>query len=242
MRRILILGATSELAIALAHKLAEQRQPLCLGARNTALLKEIASDLQLRYQIDVTLFTYKAASLQQNKKNLAKHLHNLKGVISVIGFNGDQELAKRDEKHRAEILSANFIAPLASIEQALPHLALVENSFVAGISSVAGERGRKKNYFYGSAKAAFTAALSGLRQRYHGRVHILTVKPGFFYSKATRHMNLPGHLTVEATRVAEDVLRAINKKKQTIYSPWFWRYIMLIVRNLPEFIFKRTSF
>lgn len=117
-----------------------------------------------------------------------------------------------------------------------------KNGFIVGISSVAGDRGRKSNYIYGSAKAAFSAYLSGLRNRLHdANVQVLTVKPGFVNTQMTKGMELPEKLTAQPEEVARDIYAAQKKGKDVLYTRWFWRWIMLIIRNIPEFQFKKMS-
>jgi len=117
-----------------------------------------------------------------------------------------------------------------------------KSGFIIGISSVAGDRGRKSNYIYGSAKAALTAYLSGLRNRlYVANVHVLTVKPGFVATKMTEGMDLPEKLTAQPEAVAEDIYRAQQKNKNVLYTKWIWRWVMLIIKVIPEWKFKRMS-
>jgi len=116
------------------------------------------------------------------------------------------------------------------------------NGFIVGVSSVAGERGRKANYIYGSAKAGFSTYLSGLRNRlYESGVEVLTVKPGFVATKMTQDLDLPEKLTAEASEVAEDIFNAQQKGKNILYTKWIWKYIMLIIKHIPEFMFKKMS-
>src|SRR5690606_12784913 len=113
---------------------------------------------------------------------------------------------------------------------------------IVGISSVAGERGRQSNYLYGSAKAGFTAYLSGLRNAlFSDNVHVVTVLPGFVYTKMTENLNLPKLLTAQPSEVADAIYAAVQKKKNTIYVRWFWKWIMLIIKCIPEFIFKKLK-
>ena len=113
---------------------------------------------------------------------------------------------------------------------------------IVGISSVAGDRGRQSNYLYGSAKAGFTAYLSGLRNRlYKSGVHVLTVKPGFMKTRMIEGMRTPGPLTAEPAKVATVVYKATTKRKNEIYVLWMWRYIMLVIRLIPEIIFKKLN-
>ncbi len=113
---------------------------------------------------------------------------------------------------------------------------------LVGISSVAGDRGRATNYVYGSAKAGFTAFLSGLRNRLAKTgVHVVTVLPGFVATQMTEGMDLPKKLTAEPEEVAEAIARAVSKKRNVIYVRSVWWLVMLIIRNIPEFVFKRLK-
>ena len=117
-----------------------------------------------------------------------------------------------------------------------------KSGFIIGISSVAGDRGRKKNYIYGSAKAGFTEYLSGLRNRlFESNVHVMTVKPGFVDTHMTENMELPKRLTAQPDEVAEDIYRSWTKKKNVIYTKRIWGIIMLVIKHIPEFMFKKTD-
>jgi hypothetical protein len=117
-----------------------------------------------------------------------------------------------------------------------------KKGFIIGVSSVSGDRGRKKNYIYGSSKSAFSTYLSGLRNRlYKSGVHVLTVKPGFIYTQTAKKNNFPRQLIAQPIEVAKDIFKAQQSKKDIIYTKWFWRYIMFVIKNIPEFIFKRTN-
>jgi short-subunit dehydrogenase len=149
---------------------------------------------------------------------------------------------ERDIQAAARVMRSNYEGP-ASI------LAVLANRFeergsgtLVGISSVAGDRGRATNYVYGSAKAGFTAFLSGLRNRLakHG-VHVVTVLPGFVATKMTEDMDLPAKLTAQPSEVADAIARAVERKKDVIYVRPIWQLIMLIIRNIPERVFKRMK-
>ena len=113
---------------------------------------------------------------------------------------------------------------------------------IAAISSVAGDRGRQSNYIYGSAKAGLTAYLSGLRNRLTSKgVHVMTVKPGFCRTKMTENLELPAALTASPEQVAHAVYRGMEKGRSTVYTLWMWRWIMLIIKHIPEPIFKKMK-
>ena len=107
---------------------------------------------------------------------------------------------------------------------------------------MAGDRGRQSNYIYGSAKAGLTVFLSGLRNRLARKgVHVMTVKPGFVRTKMTEGLELPGILTAEPEQVAKAVYKGLEKKRNMVYVLWMWRCIMLMIRHIPEFIFKKMG-
>lgn len=161
-------------------------------------------------------------------------------VFCAVGLLGCQEDAKNNMDAVKIILKTNFTG-------LVPILSMVANTFekrckglIIGVGSVAGDCGRGSNYLYGSAKAGFTAFLSGLRNRLARKgVHVMTVKPGFVATAMTEGMKLPAVLTASPEQVAADIVRAVKKKKNVIYTRWFWREIMLMIQHIPEFIFNR---
>lgn len=117
-----------------------------------------------------------------------------------------------------------------------------KNGSIVGVSFVAGDRGRKANYIYGSTKAAFSNYLSGLRNRvFDSNVNVLTVKPGFVATKMTEHLDLPEKLTATPEEVAEDIYKAQQKSKDVIYTKGIWRFVMIIIGMMPECKFKGMS-
>ena len=109
------------------------------------------------------------------------------------------------------------------------------------IGSVAGDRGRSSNYIYGSAKAGLAAFTQGLRQRLSKfNIDILLVKPGFVDTPMTQEFK-KGFLWASPERVARDICSAIDKRKSTLYTPWFWGWIMLVIKHIPESIFKKLK-
>jgi len=242
MPTVLILGATSDMAIALSKKYAAAGYGLQLAARDTGRLYPLQSDLSIRYNVPCTLHEFDAAQPGQHPAFFAGLTPQPDITISVFGYLGDQQLAQSDWKECERIILANYTGAVSILNIVADSYATRQNGTIVGISSVAGERGRQSNYFYGSAKAGFTAYLSGLRNRLFPQgVHVLTVKPGFVYTRMTDNMPLPALLTATPEQVANDVYRAVLKKSNVIYTRWFWRWIMLLIRNIPEPIFKKMK-
>lgn len=239
---VLILGARSDMGLAIAHAFAAQGHPIQLAARGPERLSQAQADLSLRHGVDVSLHEFDALDLAGHQAFL-DHLPELPGVaVCAVGLMGLQEENEQDPLRAAEIMRANFEGP-ASIFAGLANRFEARGSgTLVGISSVAGERGRATNYIYGAAKAGFTAYLSGLRNRLAKKgVHVVTVLPGFVNTAMTEDLDLPGPLTAEPEEVGAAVLKAVTRRKNVIYVRPVWRVIMAIIRNIPEPVFKKLK-
>jgi len=242
MSHVLILGAKSDIAKAIAHEYASHGYDLYLAARNLEQLEPIAKDIQIRYNVDVKSFEFDAT-------NYAEHLNLYNqldpkpgGVICVFGYLGDHEKAKTDWEEAKRIIDVNYTGCVSILNVVANDFEERKEGFIVGVSSVAGDRGRQSNYYYGSAKAGFSTYLSGLRNRlYHSGVHVLTVKPGFVYTQMTEHMDLPAMLTAKPEEIGRDVYRAQQKGKNVLYTKWYWGWILCIFKTIPEFHFPFHS-
>lgn len=237
---VMILGAKSDIALATAHRFAADGCDLMLGARNIDELLSDKADLEIRYNVHVSLHEFNALDLQSHEYFVKSLPTEPNIVISAIGYLGEQLQSECDQSKSIHAIRTNFEGP-ANI------LAIFANYFekrghgtLIGISSVAGERGRASNYIYGSAKAGFTAWLSGLRNRlWRKGVHVITVLPGFVNTKMTDGMNLPRLLTAEPSEVAEAIYHAAKNKKSIVYCKKVWWPIMLIIKLIPERFFVK---
>ncbi|NBB81457.1 MAG: SDR family oxidoreductase [Verrucomicrobia bacterium] len=239
---VLILGARSDIGKATAHAFAALGHPIQLAARNASTLEADQTDIALRHNVRVSLHEFDALDLSSHAA-FVEHLPELpETAVCAVGMMGEQAQNEHDLEAAACVIRSNFEGP-ASI------LAVLANRFeerghgtLVGISSVAGERGRATNYVYGSAKAGFTAFLSGLRNRLARKgVHVVTVLPGFVATKMTEGMDLPAALTTTPDHVAKTVVDAVEKKRNVIYVKFVWRLIMTVIRNIPENIFKTKN-
>lgn len=245
MKNILIIGATSAIATACGRRWAAQGARLFLVARNGERLQQVAGDLASRgaklaacYELDVNDVEHHAAMLEQCKTELG----TLDIVLVAPGTLPDQAQCQAD----AAVAIREFNTNVTSIIGLLTPIAnLIEaqrSGTIAVISSVAGDRGRPSNYLYGSAKAALSAFCEGLNARlFKAGAHVVTIKPGFVATPMTEGLPLPGPLVATPDKVAGDITRAIEKNKDVLYTPWFWSLIMLIIRSVPKFLFKRAS-
>lgn len=239
---VLILGARSDIGKAVAHKFASMGHPLQLAARNVETLAADKTDMELRHKVTVTLHEFDALAIDTHAGFVAALPELPQVAACAVGLMGPQSDSEQDIHAATRIMRSNFEGP-ASI------LAVLANRFegrgsgtLVGISSVAGERGRATNYVYGSAKAGFTAFLSGLRNRLAKRgVHVVTVLPGFVATQMTEGMDLPARLTAQPHEVADAIARAVERKKNIIFVRPIWRVIMTIIRNIPERVFKEMK-
>lgn len=242
MPTVLILGAGSDMAVAIAREFAGNKYDIQLAARNVASIAPLEQDLRIRYQVQTSSYTFDATDFNSHPAFYNSLPVKPDITIAVFGYLGSQEKGQSDWTEAARILHTNYTGAVSILNVVAEDYAARGTGAIVGISSVAGERGRQSNYLYGSAKAGFTAYLSGLRNRlFHKGVHVLSVQPGFVYTRMTENLKLPPMLTAQPQDVAKDIYKAAKAKKNTIYTKWFWRYIMLIIKSIPEFMFKKLK-
>lgn len=239
---VLILGAASDMAVGIARKFAAEGYSITLAGRNMDRLKAIEADLKVRHNGNVSSVMFDALDFENHYNFYHSLPEKPDVVISVFGLLGDQEEAQSDWKSCQEILFSNYVGAVSILNVVANDFEKRKKGVIVGISSVAGERGRQSNYLYGSAKAGFTSYLSGLRNRMfrHG-VHVLTVKPGFVKTKMIENMKTPGPLTATPKEVGERVFKAVKAKADTIYVRPIWSPVMMMIRNIPEGMFKKMK-
>lgn len=242
MSYVFIVGAKSDIAKEVARVYAKNGYNLYLGARAVNELKEFKTDLEVRSDINVKLLELDITAYDTHQALYDGFSEKPLGVIVVSGYMTEQHKAEKEWSETLNTINVNYTGAVSLLNIIANDFEEEKRGFIVGVSSVAGDRGRKTNYIYGSAKAAFSAYLSGLRNRlFESGVSILTVKPGFVNTKMTAGLALPAKLTAEPIEVAEDIYRAQQAGKSILYTKWIWRYIMLIINNIPEFIFKKLS-
>ena len=177
---LLILGANSDVAYAVAESLPEQEKAhLFLASRNLELLEKMAQDLQNRYQVGATALYFDATSYKSHANFYESLQPKPDGVVLAFGYLGDQTKAQEDFSEAKEIIEINFLGAVSILEVIARDFERRGHGFIIGMSSVAGERGRQSNYLYGAAKGALTVYLSGLRNRLHKkRILVITGTPG----------------------------------------------------------------
>lgn len=242
MKNVLILGATSDMAQAIARRYASEGWSLTLAALEEDLLEPIAGDLRVRSSVPVETFAFDAMDFAGHRAFYDGLSAKPDAVICCFGYMGDEMAARADFDEARKIIDINYSGMVSVLNLAAEDFEKRGSGLIAAISSVAGDRGRQSNYLYGSAKAGLTAYLSGLRNSLAPKgVHVMTVKPGFCRTKMTENLELPAALTATPEQVADAVYKGLEKKRNTVYTLWMWRWIMLIIRHIPEVIFKKMK-
>ena len=242
MSSLLILGAKSDIARAVAQQYAANGYDLLLAGRNMIELADFAKDLAIRHDTTVSTFEFDANDFDSHAAFVEQLPQLPDGVMTAIGYLGDQQQAEQDWTETEKIMTQNLLGNVSILNILANLFAQRQSGFIIGISSVAGDRGRQKNYLYGAAKAGFTTYLSGLRNRlYKDKVHVLTVKPGFVNTQMTADMDLPQKLTAEPEQVANAIYKAQQKNKNSLYTKGIWAWIMRIIRAIPEWHFKKMD-
>lgn len=242
MTSVLVLGAASDIGLAIAHEFARDKGHVILAARNPGRLETDAIDLRVRYGAEVTLIDFDLLQTERHAAFLDGLAFLPDVVVCVVGLLGEQKLAETDPVQAELVMQTNYNAPVLLLNAVAARMEARGAGAIIGVSSVAGDRGRASNYVYGSAKAGFTAFLSGLRNRLAKKgVRVMTVKPGFVRTKMTEGMNLPNALTAAPSEVGVAVANAYRKQRDVIYVRPIWWVIMTIIRSIPEAIFKRLS-
>jgi len=241
---VVVVGATSAVAQAAIRIWAQRGVELTLIARNAGELERVAADARVRGASVVTPFIgdlTKTAFITETVSAM-----NVPRVALVAyGSLSDSASAENDPAYLASELNANFTSPALWAQCLAERMAAdsANGGTIAVISSVAGDRGRGSNHAYGAAKAGLTAFCSGLRARMAARrVHVVTIKPGFIDSPMTARIANKGALWATPETIARGIVNAIDKKRDVVYLPGFWRLIMLIITHVPEGVFKRLKF
>lgn len=245
MKRVLIIGATSAIATACARLWAANGAEFFLVARNAEKLAQTAADLTGRGAKTVSVHQMDATDTAAHPVMLERCMSALGQIDIALIAHGTLPDQKACEQN-VEVALAEFANNGTSV---IALLTLLANQFetqrcgsLAVISSVAGDRGRPSNYLYGTAKAAVSTFCEGLRARlFKVGVHLVTIKPGFVDTPMTKGLPLPGPLVAKPEQVAERIVKGIENKANTLYTPGFWALIMFIIRCVPQFVFKRLN-
>lgn len=242
--KMIVLGATSSIAMATMRLYAKRGAHLYLVARSEEKLSLVAADVQVRGAaavhtcvVDLDKTEYHPAFLQDAHEKL----QGIDVALIAYGVLGDQAAAEQDYRVAEQVMRTNFLSAVSLVTWLANYFASRKSGTIAAISSVAGDRGRKTNYVYGTSKAALSVFLQGVRNRVDRLgVNVITIKPGFVATPMTAH--LPGGiLFATPEKIASGIARAIDRRRDVVYLPGFWRWIMAVLRAVPESVFKRLN-
>jgi len=245
-RRAILIGSSQGIGAALARKLAAEGYTLALLDLNAELLKKVCDEINVHdlraipYQHDVT----DTKSVPDLLRRIVAEIGGLDLFIYIAGFihfpAADEYNFDKDRK----MVEVNLLGAMAWMSQVAPLFQSAKSGQIVGISSVAGDRGRIGNPGYNTSKAGLSTYMEALRNRLtrHG-VNVITIKPGMV---KTGMLDLPGAprpmLAVSPEQAADEIWNAIRKRKQVVYVSGIWRLVMLVIRHIPSFIFRRMSF
>jgi decaprenylphospho-beta-D-erythro-pentofuranosid-2-ulose 2-reductase len=243
-QKILVLGATSGIAEAVCRIWASQGASLFLVARNQAKLEAVAADLRTRGAAYVDTAVADLDNTDNHPALLSHAINSVAGMDVALlahGILGNQPQAEEDFNTAAHIIYSNFMSQVSLLTWLSNYCVPRRSGTLAVISSVAGDRGRKSNYVYGSSKAGLTAFLAGLRNRVDREgVTVLTIKPGPVKTAMTVGMPKREKFA-DPDAVAQSIVNAIAKKSDVLYVPFIWSPIMFVIRSIPERIFKKLN-
>lgn len=242
--RILILGASSALAHETAKLFARDGASFVLVARSPEKLNTIAGDLRVRGAKEVETIEADLADFAHQQEVVEAALKPFGGLdVALVAYGtlGDQQASEQDAAETLREFTTNGTSVITLVTLLANYFEGQKRGCLAVISSVAGDRGRQSNYVYGAAKGAVTVFLQGLRNRLAKKgVTILTIKPGMVDTPMTAHMR-KGLLFADAKKVGQGIYTAILKRKDVVYVPGYWRMVMLIIKSIPESVFKKMN-
>ncbi|WP_106496127.1 SDR family oxidoreductase [Lentibacillus sp. Marseille-P4043] len=245
MTTVLILGASSTIAQETVRKLAARNMNLILTGRRMDELEVLKSDLQIRHGVEITLKQFDALDFDHHEvffSQVIEETGGIDGVILMYGAMGDQKEAEQSFTISRNMIDVNYTSAVSILNIAANYFEQKRQGFICAVSSVAGDRGRKSNYIYGSTKAGLSVYMQGLRNRLHASgVNVLTIKPGMVDTKMTYGVVEDSKLLADPKKVAGDITKGLVKRRDVVYTPWFWFVILLVIKIIPEKLFKRTD-
>lgn len=247
LNRVIIFGASSAIAEQTARLLVAQGASLFCVARSQEKLDVLLQDLRVRAGTNQVIDGCSADLVDSQQHpflidTATTVLGGLDAALIAHGTLPDQQQCQHSYDHTFKELQTNALSVISLLTVLANRFEHQGNGVIAAISSVAGDRGRQSNYVYGSAKGMVSIFLQGLRNRLaSSNVSVVTIKPGFVDTPMTANFDKSGLLWAKPEQVAKGIVLAMKKGRSTVYLPGFWRAIMLVIKHIPEFIFKRLS-
>lgn len=242
-KNILILGGKSKVGIAIAKQFASKGYNILSAGRQINTLNNLKDNISEKYNIEFQLIEFDILEYEKFNSFIKSLSLRPCAIICVIGKLDKVDSSVSQVLEKNIVLQTNYVGPALLLDMFAEEFSKEqENLSIIGISSVAGERGRASNYFYGSAKSGFTQYLSGLRQKYNlTNINVITIKPGFIDTEMIADLTPPKFLVTEPDELARMIYIAYKKNKLIVYTR-YWKYIMLLIKIIPESIFKKFNF
>lgn len=245
MKNVIIFGATSTLASKTAERYASDGDSLTLVARNQSRLDELRAHLTVLGANNVKSMIHDFSHLEGIESLISEVSNGTQIDIAIIahGTLTDQSKSEQDLHYLEQEFNVNALSVIKLCAALANTMEQQKSGTLAVFGSVAGDRGRPSNYSYGATKSAIESFCSGLRCRlFQSNVNLLLIKPGIILTAMTEDLdNLPEKLVAKPEVVANDVYEAIRKGKSVLYTPFFWQFIMLVIKFVPNFIFKKLK-
>jgi decaprenylphospho-beta-D-erythro-pentofuranosid-2-ulose 2-reductase len=231
---LLLIGGNSEIGFATAKIFASNGYNIHLASRNMEQLNLKKETIKKSFNVECEVSNLDLFNLDSIKNFVNQNQINPKVIMIAAGF------LENPEKSYEKIIKINYLNLIEIIENLiLKNLDKNILSSIIGISSIAGEKGKKKNNIYSSSKAGFSNYLDGLRQRlYKENINVITIKPGYVRTKMIKSLNLPKALVSTPEKVGKIIFKSYKKKKAVVYAPYYWKLVMFIYKLVPELIFK----
>ena len=243
---VLAVGATSAIVTSTLYKIGKKFRPkkFILMARNQEKLSSLASDMKIRFDCEVKTLVFEATDIQATANGIEKLLkEDLSIEVALLGHGvlPDNDLCGKDVKIMEKSFYVNGLSFALLLQNLVRYFKKTKKGSICVIGSVAGDRGRASNYYYGSAKAYVEKLTQGIRvELFDSDVQVLLVKPGFVDTPMTSSFK-KSFLWVQPETVGKTIVKAIVTNKSVIYIPFFWGWIMFVIKLLPGFIFNRLK-
>ena len=243
-KHIIIYGGSSEISQELFGLLKDEFNKFTIFCRNKKKVEAYTKENKSK-NIIINIVEIDLLDIEKNYACIEKIENKISGIIWVSGVTGNPQEEILNQEICEKNIRINFLNPVLFINKLIKKIKINNNSFIVGVASVAGIRGRKKQLFYSSAKAGFITYLSGLRQKLENeKIHVLTVIPGYINTKTFQSTGIksPSFLISSPEKSAKIIYKAIKSKKEIVYINYFWRIIMFCINLIPEKIFKKLTF